>query len=98
LRRQAVRILRLSTGGFLLLVGVIGGFIPILQGWVFIVAGLTVLAPESTLAQGALSWAKQKLARGKEGSAEGGFPSPSEEQRPRSVASEDPTVADEKTR
>jgi len=31
----------------LLLIGVILGFVPILQGWIFVLAGLSVIAPES---------------------------------------------------
>jgi len=61
LQRQAVRLVRLSTGAALLLLGVVGGFVPILQGWVFIVAGLTVLAPESATARRVLEWAKRRL-------------------------------------
>jgi uncharacterized membrane protein YbaN (DUF454 family) len=51
MRRQALRIARLSAGSVLILVGVIGGFIPVLQGWVFILAGLSVLAQESERAR-----------------------------------------------
>ena len=51
MRRQALRIARLSAGSVLILVGVIGGFIPVLQGWVFILAGLSVLAQESDRAR-----------------------------------------------
>lgn len=47
----------------LLLVGVIGGFIPVLQGWVFILAGLTLMAPESERARAALEWAKARVRR-----------------------------------
>jgi uncharacterized membrane protein YbaN (DUF454 family) len=50
-RRQALRIARLSAGGVLILVGVIGGFIPVLQGWVFVVAGLALVAQESERAR-----------------------------------------------
>ncbi len=51
MRRQALRIARLSAGSVLIVVGVIGGFIPVLQGWVFILAGLSVLAQESDRAR-----------------------------------------------
>jgi uncharacterized membrane protein YbaN (DUF454 family) len=54
---------RLSVGSVLLVVGVIGGFVPVLQGWIFILAGLTVMAPESPTAQRALDWLKRKLHR-----------------------------------
>jgi hypothetical protein len=62
-RRQAVRVLRLSVGGVLLLVGVIGLFVPILQGWLFIFAGLSVMAPESPTAHRALDWTKSRFRR-----------------------------------
>jgi Flp pilus assembly protein TadB len=38
------RVLRISLGVLLLILGVIGGFLPVLQGWVFILAGLAVLS------------------------------------------------------
>ena len=47
----------------LVLVGVVGGFIPILQGWVFVLAGLALMAPESQLARKALDWAKARVKR-----------------------------------
>jgi hypothetical protein len=51
----------LVFGSILILFGVIGGFIPILQGWIFVVAGLTLMAPESQLATRVLDRAKAKL-------------------------------------
>lgn len=57
-----------------MLVGVIGGFIPVLQGWVFVLAGLGVMAPESALARRALEWLKHKL--GSDGQRPGGTPTP----------------------
>lgn len=41
------RFIRLVFGIFCLILGVIGLFLPILQGIIFIVIGLLVLAPES---------------------------------------------------
>ena len=61
MKRHAERVARLSAGGVLLVVGVIGGFVPILQGWLFILAGLSVMAPESRLARRALDWAKRRF-------------------------------------
>jgi uncharacterized protein YqgC (DUF456 family) len=63
MKRQAVRVARLSLGVLLLVVGVVGGFVPVLQGWLFIVAGLTVMAPESQTARAVLDWAKSKIRR-----------------------------------
>lgn len=47
------------VGLTLIAIGIIGGFIPILQGWVFILAGLAVLSSHSR-------WAKAILDRVKE--------------------------------
>lgn len=41
--------------------GIVSGFLPIVQGWVFILAGLTVMAPESHCARRLLAWAKEKV-------------------------------------
>ena len=60
MRRQALRIARLSAGSVLILVGVIGGFIPVLQGWVFILAGLSVLAQESDRARALLDRIRER--------------------------------------
>ena len=54
MKRQALRIARLSAGSLLILIGVIGGFIPVFQGWVFVLAGLSVLAQESDRARALL--------------------------------------------
>jgi len=62
-RRQAVRVARLSVGGALLVLGVIGAFLPIMQGWIFFLAGLSVMAPESPTAKRALDWVKKRLGR-----------------------------------
>ncbi len=39
------------AGLVLIAIGVIGAFVPILQGWVFVLAGLAVLSKHSRLAQ-----------------------------------------------
>ena len=51
MRRHALRIARLSIGALLIVVGVIGGFIPVLQGWIFVLGGLSLLAQESDRAR-----------------------------------------------
>ncbi len=68
MKRQVERVARIVGGSVLLIIGVIGGFIPVLQGWIFVIAGLTLLAPESRRARRALDWAKSKVKR--EGKAE----------------------------
>jgi len=61
LNRKIVRIGRLVGGAVLVVIGMIGGLIPVLQGWVFVLAGLTLMAPESRRARAALDWAKRKV-------------------------------------
>lgn len=63
MKRKALRWFRLIGGTLLIVAGIIGGFIPILQGWMFVVAGLALMAPESRRASRALEWAKSKLAK-----------------------------------
>lgn len=63
MRRKALRWFRLIGGTLLIIAGIIGGFIPILQGWMFVVAGLALMAPESSKASRVLEWAKSKLAK-----------------------------------
>jgi len=61
------RILRLVTGWTLLLLGVIGLFLPVLQGFLFIASGLVVLSTESQWARRVLdrlkSWRRRGRAR-----------------------------------
>ena len=70
MKRHAVRVGRLVLGGLLILIGIIGGFIPILQGWIFIIAGLGVIAPESQRARKMLEWVKAKVERRTEGESD----------------------------
>src|SRR5574341_1818136 len=48
LRHRMPLVIRLPLAFVFLILGVIGGFVPVLQGWVFIVAGLWLLFPNST--------------------------------------------------
>jgi len=52
LRRGVV----LSLGALFLLLGVIGGFLPVIQGWIFVLIGLALLAEE-------LPWVRHHLER-----------------------------------
>ena len=47
-------------GLVLLSIGIAGLVLPILQGWVFILAGLAVLSSHSVWARAALDWLKAK--------------------------------------
>jgi len=43
----------------LIAVGIVGGFIPVLQGWPFILAGLAILSSHSRFARAALDRIKR---------------------------------------
>lgn len=78
------RVVRITAGVACLIIGVIGGFIPVLQGWAFILAGLALLAPYSRRAQQALEWAKKKVGQGDkaEGESDSQAEGPRDPQRP----------------
>ncbi len=57
------RMVRIVSGFALLGLGVIGLFLPILQGVAMIVAGLLLLAPDFPLARRLLNWLKHKFQR-----------------------------------
>jgi uncharacterized membrane protein YbaN (DUF454 family) len=40
------RLIKILTGSFLIVLGIISGFLPILQGWIFIGLGLLILSEE----------------------------------------------------
>ncbi|GEM_PF-6184322 len=46
IKKNWKRIARIAGGFLLLAIGVIGAFIPILQGWVFVIGGLGLLSYE----------------------------------------------------
>ena len=46
----------ISLGVFFLLLGVIGGFLPVIQGWIFVLIGLALLAEE-------VPWVRRHLER-----------------------------------
>ena len=57
----------ITIAGFaLLLLGVIGLFLPVLQGWLFIIAGLAVLSTEYVWARRLLEKAKAKAEQAKD--------------------------------
>lgn len=55
-RSRAARISLLALGWVLLAIGVLGGLLPILQGWPFGVAGMAILYIESR-------WVQRKVRR-----------------------------------
>ena len=53
--------LRIAGGALLVLVGIVGLILPIMPGWVFVLAGLTMLAPHSFG-----QWVKKRLQAAKD--------------------------------
>ena len=53
--------LKISLGIVLVIIGLIGGLIPIFQGWLFGVPGLIILANYFPPVKRLLSWAKDRV-------------------------------------
>ena len=51
---------RIALGVILIIIGLIGGLIPIFQGWVFGIPGLIILADYFPPLKRILDWAKKK--------------------------------------
>jgi uncharacterized membrane protein YbaN (DUF454 family) len=60
------KVLRISAGVGLVLIGIVGLILPIMPGWVFIIPGLVILAEHSPRIRRLLEWARAKFedARG----------------------------------
>ena len=52
--------LRITFGIILVIIGMIGGLIPIFQGWIFGITGLIILADYFPPVKRLLNWAKKK--------------------------------------
>ena len=52
--------IKIATGIVLVVIGLIGGLIPIFQGWMFGIPGLIILAEYFPPAKKLLDWAKVK--------------------------------------
>jgi hypothetical protein len=78
LRRRFLRVARIVSGCLLVAVGVVGLFVPVLQGIAFIFAGLTVLAADLPWAKRLLLSLRQRLRWGGKpgGTAPGAQPAP----------------------
>ena len=57
---------RIALGIILVLIGAIGGLIPIFQGWLFGIPGLIILADYFPPIKRLLDWAKKKAGYNKE--------------------------------
>ncbi len=55
--------LRILLGVVFIILGIIGGFVPLLQGWVFILLAALVLFPQSRFAVAACDKIERKLPR-----------------------------------
>jgi hypothetical protein len=55
--------IRFTIGFVLVIIGLIGGLIPIFQGWVFGIPGLIILADYLPPVKKLLTWAKEKYAK-----------------------------------
>jgi len=53
--------LKILLGILLLIIGFLGGLIPIFQGWIFGIPGLIILANYFPPAKRLLNWAKKKV-------------------------------------
>ena len=59
--RQILRWGKIILGFVLILCGVIAGFLPVIQGWVFILGGLALLSSEFAWAKRIEDWVKMKF-------------------------------------
>ena len=57
--------LKILLGILLLIIGFLGGLIPIFQGWIFGIPGLIILANYFPPAKRLLNWAKKKAGLNK---------------------------------
>ena len=60
MRRHLKRILILSIGSFFILLGIVGLFLPFLQGILFLIVGLVILSKESKTAHRILERWKER--------------------------------------
>lgn len=70
LKRHTWRLVRITAGLVLILIGLSGLVIPVIPGWPFIILGIIMIAPDSRLAMWLkakwhqiTTWVKKKLGR-----------------------------------
>ena len=56
-------IIKITIGFILIIIGIIGGIIPIFQGWMFGIPGLIILSKYFKSAKKILKWAKKKIKK-----------------------------------
>ena len=59
-KRDFKQTARITFGVILVIIGLIGGLIPIFQGWIFGIPGLIILADYFPPVNRLLAWAKKK--------------------------------------
>lgn len=57
------RLKRYAVGISCLVVGVVGGVIPVLQGWIFIAAGLIILKDDVIFVGSFIKWLKKRFPK-----------------------------------
>lgn len=62
-RTPLQRIGVLFAGWLCILLGIIGGLLPVVQGWIFTVAGLLILSSEYEWAHDLLVWFRKRFPR-----------------------------------
>tara|TARA_Y100001960_G_C14356152_1_gene671981 strand:+ start:277 stop:483 length:207 start_codon:yes stop_codon:yes gene_type:complete len=60
-----IDIFKILIGIILILIGLIGGFIPIFQGWIFGIPGLIILSKYFKIFEKILNWVKRKKTKKK---------------------------------
>ena len=55
--------LRITLGIIFIILGIIGGFVPIMQGWIFMLLAVLVLFPQSKFAIKSLDKIEKKMPR-----------------------------------
>tara|TARA_A100001011_G_C14227291_1_gene807173 strand:- start:1128 stop:1319 length:192 start_codon:yes stop_codon:yes gene_type:complete len=56
--------IRIAVGFILVIIGLVGGLIPVFQGWIFGIPGLVILADYFPPIKRILNWAKSKYGKG----------------------------------
>ena len=56
-------VLRITLGIIFIILGIIGGFVPIMQGWIFMLLAVLVLFPQSRFAIRSLDKIEKKAPR-----------------------------------
>ncbi len=62
-RSRFERLLIVGAGWLCILLGIIGGLLPVLQGWMFTVAGLLILSREYEWAHNMVAWMRRRFPR-----------------------------------